>query len=604
MNERRPSRLSAALVGAGLAGLLCAAPVLWAQLKNPWFMDRPGLWTLLAVLPAGLLGAVMGLALARWLGRLPLVAALACWLLGWAASPLVGQLWPRPQRVDSLRLLVVGVDGATFDLMDPMGGSLPTFEALMERGVRADLQAAEPMFSPLLWTTMSTGKTPEQHGVHGFDVNAGACRSARFWEIMEDAGLDTGIYKWLVTYPPQELATFQVPAWLAPAPDTWPADLSFIKEIELSRRLKRKQVRATRGNAALALEGLSRGFRLGTLFAAARFSLAEKLLGPDPERAHQQGQLIRVMMDRDLFVHLLHQHDPAVATFTDYATDAIGHRFWKYHQPELFSGVEPGAVDRWGDSLPHAYRQADAVLAELLALLPPDARVVVLSDHGFQALQGGEDSGMFFAPRTERLRALIEQRGIAVEVAKLGHKVVVTSTGGEGGDDVRLSLERIETVLAGLVQDSTGEPFYRWERVADDPRSLGLTLRDERVTPQRIQEDSVGGEPLSEFVRLTEAYSGVHERDGIFLAAGPGIAQGVTLDPMSHLDVTPTLLELVGLPPAQDMVGAAPQAMFTQPPALPEAPPSYDALVTERRLLGASDTGSNEEALRALGYID
>jgi arylsulfatase A-like enzyme len=599
MSAPAPSRLTALLVGSGVGGLLPLLPLLWAQLQNPWFLDRPGLWLAVAVLPAGLVGAVVGSVLGRWLGRLPLAVGLACWLLGWAASPVVGMLWPRPVQVESLDLLVVGIDGATFDLIEPLQGRLPALEGLMERGIRADLQAAEPMFSPLLWTTMSTGKTPEQHGVHGFSVHSDACRSARFWEIMEDAGLSTGVYKWLVSYPPQELSAFQIPAWLAPATETWPAELSFIKEIELSRRLKRKQVQATRGNVALVLDGLRHGFRFGTIAAAARFSITEKILGPDPERAHRDGQLIRVMMDRDLFVFLVHQHSPAVASFTDYATDAIGHRFWKYHQPELFDGVPPVGVDRWGDSLERAYLQADGVLAELLAMLPADARVVVVSDHGFQALQGGEDSGMFFAPRTERLKALLAERDIAVEVAKLGHKVVVTST----SDDPAAAIERIETVLGGLVQASTSEPFYRWEPVADDPRSVGLTLRDESVTPARLQEDTVAGEPLSEFVRLTEAYSGVHERDGIFVAAGPGIAQGVRVDPMNHLDVTPTLLNLVGLPAALDMQGRAPAAMFTQPPALPEAPVSYDNLVSQRRLVGGQE-GSNEEALRALGYID
>ncbi len=593
-----PSRLSALLVGAGLGGLLASAPLLWAQLQNPWFMDRPGLWLALAVVPCGSLGALVGLVLTRLLGRLPLAAGLVVWLLGWASSPVVGMLWPRPDGFDGLELLVVGIDGATFDLIDPMSGRMPALEGLLERGVRADLQATEPMFSPLLWTTMSTGKTPEQHGVHGFNVHSDGCRAARFWEIMESEGYRTGVYKWLVSYPPQELSAFQVPAWLAPATETWPAELSFIKEIELSRRLKRKQVQATRGNVALALEGLRHGFRFGTIWAAARFSLTEKIKGPDPDRAHRDGQLIRVMMDRDVFVALLHEHRPQVASFTDYATDAIGHRFWKYHQPELFDGVPPAQVQRWGDSLERAYEQADAVLAELLDQLPADARVVVLSDHGFQALLS-DDSGMFFAPRTERLRMLLEERVGAVEVAKLGHKIVVTPT----GDDPELARERIQTVLEGMVQASTGQPFYRWEAVADDPRSVGLTLRDESVTKQRLETDTVAGEPLADFVRLTEAYSGVHERDGIFVVAGPGLAQGVTIDPMDHLDVTPTLLTLLGLPPALDMEGQAPDALFVQPPGLPEAPASYDGLVARRVLVGGEE-GVNEEQLRALGYIE
>ena len=63
-----------------------------------------------------------------------------------------------------------------------------------------------------------------------------------------------GTYKWLVTWPPKLSAGgFQVPAWLAPEPDTVPESLSFVKEIELSRRLKRQRVVAVRPSWRLVL---------------------------------------------------------------------------------------------------------------------------------------------------------------------------------------------------------------------------------------------------------------------------------------------------------------------------------------------------------------
>jgi len=586
------------LAGAALGGLAALLPVLWVQLQNPWFLDRPGLYLLLVVLPLGLAGAVLGLLLRRWLGRLPLgLAAAACLLCG-LSGPAAGWLWPRPGPVSELQLLVVGIDGATFELIDGFGDALPEIQALRERGISADLQAAEPMFSPLLWTTMSTGKTPEQHGVHGFNVHSDSCRSARWWEIMDEAGLSTAVYKWLVTYPPQQIGLFQVPAWLAPGPETWPAELSFVKEIELSRRLKRRQVVATRGNLALALDGVQHGFRFGTLVAAGRFMLAEKLQGPSPERAHRDGQLLRVLMDRDVFIWLLHRDRPQVASFTDYATDAIGHRFWQFFEPELFGEVAPEKIARWGDSIETAYRQADALLGELQQQLGPEARIVVVSDHGFEALPA-EDSGAFFAPRTERLRALVEQRVGPAELVKLGHKVVVTVL----EDDPALALERLVTLLQGLDQASTGQPFYRWEPVEDDPRSLGLTLRDEHVTRQRLETDTVAGLALGEFVNLTEAYTGMHARDGVLMAAGPGICGGLALDPLTHLDVTPIVLAMASLPAAQDMLGRVPDELFCQPPALVEGPASYDHLVSQRKV-GAGQQGVNEDQLRALGYIE
>ena len=591
------SRGRAAALGAGLGGLATATPVLWILARNPWFLDSAGLAALVS-LPAALAGAILGLLLARWLGRLPALAAAVVAALGLLAMPALAVAWPRPGPVAEVRLLVVGVDGATFDLIDPMAARLPAFEALLARGVRADLQASEPMFSPLLWATMSTGKTPEEHGIHGFNVHSDDCRVARFWEIMEEAGLKTGIYKWLVSYPPQMLSAFQVPAWLAPAPETWPPELSFVKEIELSRRLERKQVAQRRGNLALAWDGVQHGMRLSTLVAAARYSAAERFGGPSPERAQRDGQLLRAWLDRDVFVWLLHRDRPAVATFTDYATDAIGHRFWKYFEPQLFPGVSPEGVARWGDSVDLAYLQADAILGEVVAQLPASAHVVVLSDHGFKAMIT-DNSGMFFVPRTERLAARLSAEVGPVEVARLGHKVVVTPT----GDDPALERERIAAWLGTLVQGSTGAPFYRWESVTDDPRVLGLTLVDEHVPKERLATDTVGGEPIADYVAPGETFSGVHERDGIFIAAGPDLGQGVRLDPMSQLSVAPILLALVGLPAAADMVGPVPDALFTRPPALGPGPASYDDLVAKRRLVGGQE-GTNEEQLRALGYLE
>ena len=223
--------------------------------------------------------------------------------------------------------------------------------------------------------------------------------------------------------------------------------------------------------------------------------------------------------------------------------------------------------------------------------------MVVVSDHGFQALTA-TDEGRFFAPRTERLREWLTERVGPVEVSKLGHKLVVTVTDAEAGD-----VDAVERALADLTQSSTAAPFYRWERIPEDPRSLGLTLRDEDVTPARLRTDTVGDEPLEHFVKLTEAFSGVHARDGVFIANGPSIASGLEIPPLSLLDVTPILLAVTGLPPAQDYEGEVPWELFARDPRLPASPESYDDLAARRRLVGGED-GVNEAQLRALGYIE
>ena len=561
---------------------------------NPWFLDAPLLWLLGVHTPfvalAGLSGAVVG-------GRRTVspeltAGVIALLVTSTAAVPLCA--WaPKPGA--DLELLVVGVDGATFDVIDTMpADQVRTFRAMQAAGVRADLMSIEPMFSPLLWSTIATGKPPGVHGVHGFRVQASDVSAARFWDVMRQHGRSVGTWKWLVTYPPDASLAFQVPAWLAPAPETHPPGLDVVKQLELSQRVSRKTVAATQSMPTLALRAIGRGLRLSTLAAAGRVWLQERLGRSNPDQRYYDGQLLRTRIDRDLFVAELTASRPDVATFTTYATDGIAHRFWKYYEPERFEDVAPEDVARWGSALPDAYAQADEVLAELMAVAGPRARVVVISDHGSRALV--QRGGHLLAPKTERLRTRMLESVDGVDVTRLGHKLVVAVP-----DEARR--EQAETWLDGFLRDRTGEPFYRYEPIPSDPLSLGLTVRDENAVADNLADETVGGEPARAFVSLATQNSGDHDIRGVFLALGPGIAAGARLPVLTLYDVAPILLSMTGIPPALDMRGRVPAGLFVEPPDLAGAPETWDAALDGRALIGGAD-GVEEEQLRALGYIE
>ncbi|MGQ9595453.1 MAG: alkaline phosphatase family protein, partial [Anaerolineae bacterium] len=69
------------------------------------------------------------------------------------------------------RLLVVGLDGATFDLIRPWAreGKLPTLARLLEEGVCAPLRSVPNMNSAPAWSTFATGLNPGKHGIFYFD---------------------------------------------------------------------------------------------------------------------------------------------------------------------------------------------------------------------------------------------------------------------------------------------------------------------------------------------------------------------------------------------------------------------------------------------------
>lgn len=587
---------SGALIGSA-PGFLAAVIV---SLFNPWFLDRPLLYVLIAVLPLALVGGGLGLLRARYRGWRGFAGARFSFMV--MAVVFAGlALRPRP-KAEGVDVLVVGVDGATFEVIEPMvaAGELPAFKALGKRGSRTVLRSMEPMFSPLLWTTMASGKPPTDHGIHGFHVHAVDCQVPRFWDIADSEGYGVGIYKWLVTWPPREVSGFIVPGWLAPSAETWPVDLSFVKELELANRLKRKAVAQSRSNVELVVVGLFRGLRFGTVLDATLFTLQDKLepIGEDDRQVALQ--LLRGRIDRDVFTWSLAEYQPELATFTYYATDGLAHLFWREFQPDAFEEVDPVRVEKYGDAIPEAYRQADAILGEITELVGERTRVLVVSDHGFQPLKA-EGGKAFFAPLTERLQARMRESVGQVDISKLGIKLNV------GLVDEAVTYDEAAAWLGALL-DEDGEPFFRVEPVPDNPRAVGLTLVDEDVTAERIAAGTVGGEPLKLYVKLTDAFTGEHRSDGIFYAAGPGIPQSRRIAEASLLDIAPTVLAMLGLPPALDLPG---EVLILD--NIERTVASRDRLVEAldygglgRRAVegSAEDEATQNEMLEAMGYVE
>jgi arylsulfatase A-like enzyme len=103
--------------------------------------------------------------------------------------------------------------------------------------------------------------------------------------------------------------------------------------------------------------------------------------------------------------------------------------------------------------------------------------------------------------------------------------------------------------------------------------------------------------------------SGSHRDNGIFLAEGPGVRSGLTVDGAHIMDVAPTILHVLGVPVPADMdgrvlvdvlegeaaegvaIGAAVADIPVQEAGLEENYTEADKLVIAERL-------------RALGYID
>ena len=100
------------------------------------------------------------------------------------------------------KVLLIGWDAADWDIIWPLiaQGKMPALKSLIQRGVYGNMSTMNPPYSPMLWTSVVTGKTPDKHGVLGFievtpdaktvrPVTTTSRKTRALWNIFHNKGL-------------------------------------------------------------------------------------------------------------------------------------------------------------------------------------------------------------------------------------------------------------------------------------------------------------------------------------------------------------------------------------------------------------------------------
>jgi predicted AlkP superfamily phosphohydrolase/phosphomutase len=272
-------------------------------------------------------------------------------------------------------------------------GELPTLAALINRGVFGYLKTVAPARSPVIWTTIATGKPDEEHGIHRFcDEKAGtpytsnARRVKALWNITDDHSLSCNLVGYWITWPAEEINGVVVTQFSSKTQfkhkqtikgslfrnqegSTWPPE--YIEEIwpqveEVSKP-----------------ENLQRNV-LGPVFG----DLDEEDL---PAGIQKLISTSRWAFEADAIYHAaarrLFREKPADLNIVYYSgTDVIAHRFWCYREPSHYSYTIPERYkEAFGKSIENYYRHVDRMAGELVELSPDNTRVILVSDHGMHA---------------------------------------------------------------------------------------------------------------------------------------------------------------------------------------------------------------------------
>ena len=516
----------------------------------------------------------------------------------------------------SNRLLVIGLDGATFDLMQPWAaaGELPNLQRLMNEGSWGPLRSVVHPFTAQAWTSMVTGCQQGKHRVfdfwerdfstYGFRLlNASHRALPAIWNLLSAAGKDVIIVNLPQTYPPEPVQGVMVSGRDTPglgAAYTYPPGLKS------------------------ELDGVS-----GTPYVIVPDDWLWMQRGR-PDRA--RAELLREIDVRfDAAQQLMDTRPWDLTFFVVSATDGAAHFFWKYHDPShtLYDPVE---AERYGDTILEVYRRCDQRIGELLAWLDKtqNCNVLVVSDHGqgqlgpqaihlnlWLAEQGllnfhNRASDRSLGERATTLASRAVQRGkrslygrirfqTLTKLRRLWPDSLRTRLGAEAffpdvdwGQTRAFSEElrgNIWINLKGRDPQGVVEPGAEYEALRDqiiatlpklaDPvtgnRPIRYVWRREELYSGRYLErlpDLVVEADYPDMFKPHGAYhghaavrnlsaeemrqraiTGCHRMNGVFIAWGPDVQPGSLVADAALIDVAPTVLHMLGQPAPQEMDG-------------------------------------------------
>jgi predicted AlkP superfamily phosphohydrolase/phosphomutase len=313
------------------------------------------------------------------------------------------------------RLILIGLDGATWDLLDPMieAGRLPNLARLRRDGVHGPLRSMLPSLSPALWTTIATGKRPEVHGITDFfrvdekgrkvPVDQTLRRARTFWEVLGDSGRTSCIVYWWNTWPAAPIRGALVSDYLfysrnaiqnarpveraellaraAYPPELAPLLARRLEEAaELSPDLVRSIVDFDDEAMRSFLEGVES--RLGEARTTNSLSVLK-------------AKLIESEFHRTIGLDLVTRTHFDFWVYYSKGIDATGHAFWRFFEPDApFYANQPARpedIALYGEVIPRFYQYEDRNVGRVLERAGPETWVLVVSDHGHHA--GGHEDG-------------------------------------------------------------------------------------------------------------------------------------------------------------------------------------------------------------------
>ncbi|MBN2564379.1 MAG: alkaline phosphatase family protein [Candidatus Eisenbacteria bacterium] len=281
------------------------------------------------------------------------------------------------------KVMIIGIDGMEWDIMGPLieQGRLPNFARLMSEGAWGELRSLDILESPVIWTSIATGKVPEKHGIMGFakrpregaepvPMTSNVRRVEAIWNMIGYAGKSVGVVGWLATWPAEPVNGYMVTDYFnygwdpgregdrdrLSFPPSLATDLAGLRVLagevpdEQAARLIRGDV-PTNGNLRVRFDGL--------------------------KGAIATDQTTRAVADR-----LWNQMPVDLFAVYMKGVDGVCHLYWVDMIPGSGPPVSDAETEMFGEVIPRYYEEMDLALADFIDKADENTTVILTSDHG------------------------------------------------------------------------------------------------------------------------------------------------------------------------------------------------------------------------------
>jgi len=477
------------------------------------------------------------------------------------------------------KCVVIGLDGATFDLINPLikAGKLPTIKKMMEEGAYGILKSTTPPLTGPAWVSFATGKNPGKHGCYDFElprdsldeietISSKDINGQTFYEVLDREGKKCILINLPCSYPPR-IDSVVIADFLTRGSNfVFPESLKQ-KVPELHKYRVVPKHHASIRKYIKDIRELERG----------RFECARKLFQEDWD-----------------FFFILFQ-----------GTDWIQHRI--YHQ--LVAGEYPAAVK--------FYQELDCYI-KWFTDNADGVPIMVMSDHGFRAYRKTfainewlmEEGYLKIKQRQSQSSTLKDRTTLKAPLFLVNHRWLfvivsffyrvskrilppVTPVIRVAPDTSSIAFSILSSAngnCAGIYINAKGR-FSKGKIEAEDYERV----RNEIIAKLEQLTDKYGVRVFSSVLRREDIYSGgclnkapdiflfseeylicpfdggeegllsnEHSPDGVFIAYGEDIKKGVRISDAEILDLAPTILHSMGLPIQRDMDGRVLAEIFKE----------------------------------------